>query len=165
MHVLLDQLREVDVLPLHLPMPRDQRLARICATLVSRPDDASTAEQWANRLRLTSKTIHRLFARETGMTFGEWRQQARLLFALERLARGARVVDVALDAGYASSGLDINQPMLDRAAQRWSWSKAFIAAFCPAASPSKVKMTSPPPPSSESTTVGFSPVISVSTRA
>ncbi len=30
MLVLLDQLREVDVLPLHLPMPRDARLARIC---------------------------------------------------------------------------------------------------------------------------------------
>ena len=97
MRVLLDQLREIDVLPLDLPMPRDERLARICAALVARPD-----EQWARRLKLTSKTIHRLFARETGMTFGEWRQQARLLFALERLARGTRVVDVALDAGYAS---------------------------------------------------------------
>ena len=69
---------------------------------MSHTDDASTAEQWARRLKLTSKTVHRLFAKETGMTFGEWRQQARLLFALERLARGARVVDVALDAGYAS---------------------------------------------------------------
>ncbi|MCA6122748.1 AraC family transcriptional regulator [Bradyrhizobium sp. WSM 1704] len=54
------------------------------------------------RLKLTSKTMHRLFAKETGMTFGEWRQQAHLLFALERLARGERVVDVALDSGYAS---------------------------------------------------------------
>ena len=77
-------------------------LPSLFAALVARPDDASTAEQWARRLKLTSKTIHRLFSRETGMTFGEWRQQARLLFALERLARGARVVDVALDAGYAS---------------------------------------------------------------
>ena len=33
MRVLLDQLREIDVLPLHLPMPRDERLARICAAL------------------------------------------------------------------------------------------------------------------------------------
>ena len=102
MQVLLDQLRELDVLPLHLPMPRDTRLRRICQALVAHPDDASTADQWARRLKVTSKTIHRLFARETGMTFGEWRQQARLLFALERLARGERIVDVALDSGYAS---------------------------------------------------------------
>jgi AraC-like DNA-binding protein/quercetin dioxygenase-like cupin family protein len=102
MQVLLDQLREVDVLPLHLPMPRDVRLKRICEALVNRPDDTSTAGQWARRLKVTSKTIHRLFAKQTGMTFGEWRQQARLLFALERLARGERIVDVALDSGYAS---------------------------------------------------------------
>ncbi|KWV46874.1 AraC family transcriptional regulator [Bradyrhizobium macuxiense] len=102
MHVLLDQLRELDVLPLHLPLPRDTRLRRICQALVARPDDAATADQWARRLKVTSKTVHRLFSRETGMTFGEWRQQARLLFALERLARGERIVDVALDSGYAS---------------------------------------------------------------
>ncbi|MNT43607.1 Regulatory protein SoxS [compost metagenome] len=48
------------------------------------------------------KTIQRRFARETGMTFGQWRQQARLLAALERLAAGAKVVDVALDMGYGS---------------------------------------------------------------
>lgn len=31
-----------------------------------------------------------------------WRQQARLLAAMERLARGERVLDVALDLGYDS---------------------------------------------------------------
>ena len=36
------------------------------------------------------------------MTFGQWRQQARLLFALERLAQGERIIDVASDSGYAS---------------------------------------------------------------
>ena len=56
----------------------------------------------SDRLGVTAKTIHRLFAKETGMTFGQWRQQARLLFALERLARGERIIDVAIDSGYAS---------------------------------------------------------------
>lgn len=36
------------------------------------------------------------------MTFGRWRQQARLLAALQRLAAGDKVVDVALDMGYGS---------------------------------------------------------------
>ncbi|SDT23113.1 AraC family transcriptional regulator [Bradyrhizobium canariense] len=102
MRLLLDELREVDVLPLHLPMPNDARLRNVCEAMVARPDDASTAEQWARQLRLTPKTVHRLFSRETGLTFGQWRQQARLLFALERLARGDRIIDVALDSGYAS---------------------------------------------------------------
>ena len=44
--------------------------------------------------------MQRLFLRHTGMTFGRWRQ--RLLAAMERLARGERVLDVALDLGYES---------------------------------------------------------------
>jgi AraC-like DNA-binding protein len=102
MHLLLDELREMDVLPLHLPMPSDPRVRRVCEALTARPADTSTAEQWAERLGLTPKTVHRLFARETGLTFAQWRQQARLLFALEQLARGERIIDVALDSGYAS---------------------------------------------------------------
>jgi AraC-like DNA-binding protein len=38
--------------------------------------------------------------RDTGMTFGKWRQQARLLTALQRLALGRSVLEVALDVGY-----------------------------------------------------------------
>lgn len=36
------------------------------------------------------------------MTFGQWRQQARLLLALERLAVGQKIIDVALGLGYES---------------------------------------------------------------
>ena len=36
------------------------------------------------------------------MTFGQWRQQVRLITALEQLAGGAKVVDVAFNLGYNS---------------------------------------------------------------
>jgi len=36
------------------------------------------------------------------MTFGQWRQQLRLLRALELLETGEKVVDVALQLGYES---------------------------------------------------------------
>ncbi len=36
------------------------------------------------------------------MTFGRWRQHARLLSALERLAHGEKILSIALDHGYAS---------------------------------------------------------------
>jgi AraC-like DNA-binding protein len=57
---------------------------------------------WARRLAVNVKTIQRLFVNETGMTFGQWRQQARLLRALELLAAGEKVIDVALALGYES---------------------------------------------------------------
>ncbi|MNF14232.1 Regulatory protein SoxS [compost metagenome] len=36
------------------------------------------------------------------MTFGQWRQQARLLLALERIALGEKIIDVAGELGYES---------------------------------------------------------------
>lgn len=102
MRLLLDELRALPVLPLYLPQPADPRLQRICARLQQRPDDPSTLGDWAASLRIDVKTIQRLFARDTGMTFGQWRQQARLLHGLERLAGGEKVVEVALALGYDS---------------------------------------------------------------
>ena len=100
--LLLDELHALPVLPLHLPQPADERLRRICERIAARPDDVSTLADWAEALEVDAKTIQRLFARETGMTFGQWRQQARLLHGLERLAVGDKVVDVALALGYDS---------------------------------------------------------------
>ena len=102
MQLLLDELQALPVLPLHLPQPVDTRLRAICARLIDRPDDPATLADWAGELAIDEKTIQRLFARETGMTFGQWRQQARLLHALERLATGEKVVEVALALGYDS---------------------------------------------------------------
>ncbi|CRM17694.1 MULTISPECIES: AraC family transcriptional regulator [Pseudomonas] len=64
--------------------------------------DASTVADWSARLDLDQTTIQRLFRRETGMTFGQWRQQARLLLALERIAVGEKIINVALELGYDS---------------------------------------------------------------
>src|SRR3546814_13856590 len=84
--------------------PRDPRLRKCCDRSAAAPDDTTTATQWAQTRHVDAKTIQRLFARETGMSFGQWRQQARLLTGLERLAQGERVLDVALALGYASPG-------------------------------------------------------------
>ena len=85
-------------------MPSDARVLQICKALESKLDDASTLAVWAQRLKIDVKTIQRLFIAETGMTFGRWRQQARLLRALELLASGWKVIDIALELGYDSPG-------------------------------------------------------------
>jgi AraC-like DNA-binding protein len=100
--LLLDEILTLPTLPLSLPSPADARLKAICEAIVAHPDDASTVGDWATRLHVDPKTIHRLFARETGMSFGQWRQQARLLAALERLAHGEKILNIALELGYSS---------------------------------------------------------------
>lgn len=83
-------------------MPREPSVRTICEGLIAEPNDISTAVQWARRVGTSAKTLHQLFPSETGLSFGEWRQQARLLSALERLARGEKVIEVARKSGYAS---------------------------------------------------------------
>src|SRR5450830_1025845 len=102
MQLILDEIRVLPVLPLSLQMPSDPRLLRICKLLQQQLDDCSTMADWARRLAVDVKTIQRLFVKQTGMTFGQWRQQARLLRALELLAAGDKVIDVALALGYDS---------------------------------------------------------------
>lgn len=102
MALLLDEVALLPSLPLRLPLPSDPDLLTICRAISAAPDDASTLGDWAERLEVDARTIQRRFARQTGMTFGQWRAQARLITALEQLASGVKVVDVALNLGYGS---------------------------------------------------------------
>lgn len=100
--LLLAELHGAGTLPLQLPMPRDKRLRLICETLLAGPGDPRTLEQWASSANASARTLARLFVAETGLTFGAWRQQARVLEAMGRLGSGAPVTEVALDLGYDS---------------------------------------------------------------
>lgn len=104
MRLLLDEIKTSQTLPLHLPHPEDRRLLKVCDALLEKPDDTRSVQEWAALADMDARTLQRRFARETGMRFGQWRQQARLLIALQRLAAGGRIIDVALDLGYSSPG-------------------------------------------------------------
>lgn len=102
MRLLIEEIIVSNILPLHLPIPEDARIKMICQAIILNPANVSTADQWADRLNVTAKTVHRLFTKATGMTFSQWREQARLLFALRQIAAGERIIDIAFDCGYAS---------------------------------------------------------------
>jgi AraC-like DNA-binding protein len=61
-----------------------------------------TLAAWAREIGVSDRTLARLFVRETGMTFAGWRQQLRLIRALEALAAGRSVTEAAMDVGYDS---------------------------------------------------------------
>jgi AraC-like DNA-binding protein len=101
--VILDQIRALPVAPLALPTPQDARLRRVADALRADPGSALALGAWAKLAGASERTLARLFEAETGMSFRAWRQQLRLLRALELLAAGAPVTRVALDLGYESS--------------------------------------------------------------
>ncbi len=101
--LLLDELHGCEHLPLKVPMPAEPRLQRLCRALAAKPQDDRDLDAWAAESGASARTLARLFRRETGLSFRIWRQQARLIAALERLSAGESVGAVAAGLGYRSA--------------------------------------------------------------
>ncbi|HAT29320.1 MAG TPA: AraC family transcriptional regulator [Janthinobacterium sp.] len=100
--LILDELGRSATRPIRVPLPRDKRLKSLCAALIDAPGANLTLGDWARRVGASERTLARLFERELGLTFGHWRQQARLAHAAPMIARGMPLAQVAGELGYAS---------------------------------------------------------------
>ena len=100
--LLLLELSFLPAQPLNLPKPMHAALAEFCEGMCKDLARELSIEQAARQLHMSRATFMRLFQRETGLSFGKWRQQARMLKALALLAEGKSVLDVALECGYDS---------------------------------------------------------------
>ena len=98
----LNEIARATALPLYLSMPRDDRLRRAVTALLARPDDASSLEDLAAVSGASVRTLARLFRAETGLSFRQWRQQARMAEALSALTSRASPARAEAIAGYAS---------------------------------------------------------------
>ncbi|SUA89795.1 AraC family transcriptional regulator [Pandoraea pulmonicola] len=100
--VLVDEIERSPAEPLGLPMPSDTRAMRIARAVLDDLGAHTSLETLAHRAGVSSRTARRLFVAETGMGFTQWRQQARLVSALERLAKGEPVSTIADSLGYST---------------------------------------------------------------
>lgn len=100
--LLLDEIRSSRTAPLHVPMPADHRLVKVCAAIMREPAEPDRLDHWAEVAGMGRRTFTRTFRRETGLSFASWRQNVRLMEAMSRLAVGEPVTRVALDVGYRS---------------------------------------------------------------
>lgn len=100
--LILLELGSARRLPLFAPMPAEPALARLCQALLAKPSITVRPEAWARALNMSPRTFSRRFREQTGLAFGQWRQQACLMAAVTRLAAGDAVTAIALDLGYDS---------------------------------------------------------------
>jgi AraC-like DNA-binding protein len=103
MDLILTELKSMAHTPLHVPMPHDARLVRVCTAILRDPAQNDALDEWAESAGMGRRTFTRTFRRETGISFATWRQNVRLMEALSRLALGQSVTAVAFDVGYTSS--------------------------------------------------------------
>ncbi|WP_430389316.1 AraC family transcriptional regulator [Dyella sp. 20L07] len=103
MTLLLDEIRQMPMLPLSAPLPHEKRLAVLCRELLQQPSQEVKIDDMATRAGMSRRHFTRTFREETGMSFTAWRQQACLLSALTRLGNGESITQVAIDLGYGNS--------------------------------------------------------------
>jgi AraC-like DNA-binding protein len=100
--LIIDEIARARTLPTELPLPRDARLLRVARAVCDRPADPRGLDDWATVAGASRRTLARLFLRETGMTFGQWRLQARLNAAFVLLMTDGNIARVARDVGFRS---------------------------------------------------------------
>ena len=118
---LRDEIRKPDRQPLRLTIPKERRLARVADALMDDVADDRTLDAWAHFAGMSRRTFMRAFSAEAGMSFGRWRQQARLFAALEMLAQRKSVTEVAIAVGYdsVSAFIEVFRTMLGATPQAY----------------------------------------------
>lgn len=100
--VLFDELTVAHQAGLSLPLPEDKRALAIALALIEQPDLKQSLEIWGKQVGASSKTLSRLFLKQTGLSFTQWRTQSRLLSAQNYLTEGLSVTNTAHLLGYSS---------------------------------------------------------------
>lgn len=100
--LILNELAEAKTPGMRIALPTEKRLQAICQALLAAPDTNMTLADWSDQVGASERTLARLFERDLGMTFGQWRQQIRLAHAAPMIARGMPLSLVAAELGYAS---------------------------------------------------------------
>lgn len=103
MQLLIAEIARMPHLPLNAPLPQEPRLAILCRQLLQNPSLEANLELVTKQVGMSRRNFTRIFRKETGMSFGQWRQQACLLAALTRLGLGQSVTQIANELGYSST--------------------------------------------------------------
>ncbi|HAS6301308.1 TPA: helix-turn-helix domain-containing protein [Vibrio vulnificus] len=85
-----------------LPLPSDRRLKKWSQQLARSDFLAPSCGELAKQVGASSKTITRLFKQDTGISYQEWRQQWRVLKAIELLSTPLPVSEVAHQLAFSS---------------------------------------------------------------
>jgi AraC-like DNA-binding protein len=87
-----------------IPLPQEPRCRRAADIVLGDPTASHEIEALAREVGTSARTLSRLFASETQLSFKSWCQRARIAAAIERLSIQANVSVKALAAelGYAS---------------------------------------------------------------
>ena len=100
LQVLVDELRYSSPVQERLLLPKGKKLNMMARDILVNPGNRKSINDWADRTKISARSISRHFSTETNMTFAQWRQRASLMVARKKLALGESVHEVAQAVGY-----------------------------------------------------------------
>lgn len=101
-HLILEELKNVETEDLGISLPTTPELLNVTEELLENLNSSNKLEDWAKIAGKSKRTFTRYFLSETGLTFDQWKKQAINMKAIELLAQGKQVADIALELGYES---------------------------------------------------------------
>ena len=108
LNLFIEELNAAKDTHLNLPLPYDYRLKDWLLKVNNDDFLAPTLTQLSTEVGASTKTITRIFTKETGMPYQSWRQQWRVLAAIELLSKQLRVTDIAYRLGFSSDSAFIS---------------------------------------------------------
>lgn len=103
LRLMLHEMTNVAQAPTFLPIPTSATGRRIAEAALLDPANRVDANELASRSATSVRTLSRVFPAETGLTFKSWRQRARIVSAIDRLAHGQSIASVSAYTGFSST--------------------------------------------------------------
>ncbi|MFT5675207.1 MAG: AraC-like DNA-binding protein/quercetin dioxygenase-like cupin family protein [Paraglaciecola sp.] len=106
--VLNDQLLTAHNYKIPLLIPHDRRLNSIFTQLQQQPDLKLTLSDWARKVGASERTLSRICVKEFNQSFSLWRQNVRLVLAIQLLEDNHPINRISLELGYTSDSAFIH---------------------------------------------------------
>lgn len=100
--LIFDEIHRANSLSIQIPWPKDKRLIKICTALLEMPHATKDLSTWADEISTSSRTLMRMFQRETGLSYRAWIQQMHIAHALTQISNDQPISQIATNLGYSN---------------------------------------------------------------
>ena len=101
--VFLDELTLIEPSATFLPTTNHERLQKVVELLMNDVASKNTIDYYAEISFMSTRTLSRLFIKELGMNFSDWRTRLKLLEAIKRLGEKQSIKEIAFNLGYETT--------------------------------------------------------------
>ncbi|AZN68437.1 AraC family transcriptional regulator [Acinetobacter haemolyticus] len=100
--LIFEEIHRANLLSIQIPWPKDKRLLKICQQLLHSPNHSKDLTNWADDIGTSSRTLMRMFQKETGLSYRAWIQQMHIAHALSMISNGESIAQISEALGYTN---------------------------------------------------------------